>query len=56
MNHGISGYPAEELGDGRYRARNLSMGMAGEWIVTVEVIRQGRSPASASFAVAVSEP
>jgi hypothetical protein len=56
MNHGISGYPAEELGEGRYRARNLSMGMAGEWIVTVEVIRQGRAPASASFEVSVSEP
>ena len=54
MDHGVSAYPARDLGDGRYRAHDVSLGMAGEWVVTVQVIRQGRTPAEAAFRVSVS--
>jgi hypothetical protein len=53
MDHGVSAYPARDLGDGRYQAHDVSLGMAGEWEVTMHVIRQGRTPADATFRVSV---
>ena len=55
MDHGISAYPATEIEPGRYRAEDVSLGMAGEWRVTVEVIRQARAPALAPFRIEVEE-
>jgi len=49
MDHGISAYPAREVGDGHYRAEDLSLGMPGEWVVMVGVIRQARVPISAPY-------
>jgi hypothetical protein len=53
MDHGVSAYPAREIADGRYRAHDVSLGMAGDWEITVQVIRQGRTPAEAAFLVPV---
>jgi hypothetical protein len=53
MDHGVSAYPAREVADGRYRAHDVSLGMAGDWEITVQVIRQGRTPAEAAFLVPV---
>jgi hypothetical protein len=53
MDHGVSAYPAREVADGRYRAHDVSLGMAGDWVVTVQVIRQGRTPAEAAYRVSV---
>lgn len=55
MDHGVSAYPAHEVSAGRFRARDVSLGMAGEWIVTSHVIRQARAPAEGSYNVMVSE-
>lgn len=55
MDHGVSAYPAQEIGDGRYQAHDISLGMAGEWVVTVRVIRQGRMPTEATYYVTVGE-
>lgn len=54
MDHGDSAYPAWETSGGRFQAREVSFGMSGEWIITVEVIRQARSPVVARFAATVS--
>ena len=55
MDHGTSAYPATEVEPGRYRAEDVSLGMGGDWLVTVEVIRQARTPISASYVVTVAE-
>lgn len=55
MDHGLSAYPARETTAGRYHMDNVSLGMAGEWLVNLEVIRQARAPAVATFRVEVSE-
>lgn len=55
MDHGVSAYPAQELEAGRYRAEDVSLGMAGEWVVSVEVIRQARAPISAAYRVEVKQ-
>ena len=49
MDHGVSGYPAVPAEPGRYTAAEVSLGMAGEWLVEVQVVRAGRSPAIAHF-------
>ena len=54
MDHGESAYPAAEIGEGWYRATDVSLGMVGEWIVRAEVIRTGRSPSSETFRLNVS--
>jgi len=53
MDHGVSAYPASEQADGMYQAHDVSLGMAGEWEVTVQVIRQARAPAEAAYRVEV---
>ena len=53
MDHGVSAYPATEVAAGRYRADDVSLGMSGEWVVTVEVIRQARSPISAAHVITI---
>ena len=55
MDHGVSAYPATEIADGQYQAHDVSLGMVGDWEITVQVIRQGRAPAVASYAVAVGD-
>ena len=55
MDHGTSAYPAAEVEPGRYRAEDVSLGMGGEWLVTVKVIRQARAPISAAYVVAIAE-
>lgn len=55
MDHGVSAYPAQELEAGQYRAEDVSLGMAGEWVVSVEVIRQARAPISAAYRVEVKQ-
>ena len=49
MDHGVSGYPAVEVGPGHYEANEVSLGMVGEWLVEVTVVRPGRTPATAHF-------
>lgn len=53
MDHGVSAYPSQETSRGRYQSHDVSLGMEGAWIVTVEVIRQARSPAVATFGIEV---
>jgi hypothetical protein len=55
MDHGTSAYPATEVEPGRYRADEVSLGMGGDWLVTVEVIRQARAPISAAYVVPIAE-
>jgi hypothetical protein len=55
MDHGVSAYPAAERDVGRYRAEDVSLGMGGEWVVTVEVIRQARAPVTATYRIGVTE-
>ena len=55
MDHGVSAYPAAEIADGQYQANDVSLGMVGDWEITVQVIRQGRAPAVASYDVPVGE-
>lgn len=56
MDHGVSAYPARELEDGRYRADDVSLGMVGEWLVSVGVIRQARAPITATYQLDVAAP
>lgn len=55
MDHGESAYPAREATPGHYRATAVSLGMAGDWVVAVTVIRQGRPPVSVAYEVRVEE-
>lgn len=55
MDHGVSAYPALEQADGTYHAHDVSLGMAGEWEVTVQVIRQARAPAEAAYRLEVAD-
>ena len=55
MDHGVSGYPTVEVVPGRYEANEVSLGMAGEWLVEVVVVRPGRTPATARFRLTLAE-
>jgi len=54
MDHGTSAYPTEEIETGRYRAEEISLGMSGAWVVTVEVVRQARAPITATYVVQIA--
>lgn len=54
MDHGVSGYPAPEIAPGHYQATDVSLGMAGEWLVDVVIVRAGRVPVTAGFAVTLT--
>jgi hypothetical protein len=55
MSHGVSGYLAAEVAPGRYEARDVSLGMPGNWQIDVIVVRPGRTPATARFIVTLTE-
>jgi hypothetical protein len=56
MNHGVSITVAVPTAPGRYRARQVPMGMGGHWQVEVQVTRPGRPPVAAVFVVTLSGP
>ena len=51
MDHGESGYVALGPARGVYRVEGVSLGMAGDWLVTVHVIRQARAPIAVTYRV-----
>ena len=55
MDHGVSGYPAIPAEPGRYTAAEVSLGMPGDWLVEVRVVRPGRTPAIARYLLTLAD-
>lgn len=55
MDHGVSGYPAVTEEPGRHVATEVSLGMPGEWLVEVQVIRAGRAPMIAHYLLTLAD-